>query len=479
MEMETPVLLHDAEIVTSGDTRHGSVAICNGTINDIIYPDKDGFADYAGHSAEYDELPSLFQMEHPGGRVEKMTGKCIMAGGIDAHVHFRDPGLTHKADFGSESKAALIGGVTSVIDMPNTVPPTTSIQALEEKLKSISGRSRTNFGLHIGATNSNAEELLAAVEADAARGKRNFAGIKVFMGSSTGDMLVDDRETLNRIFAIKSVPILVHCEDEATVKANLAAAKSRFGENIPFSEHPSVRSRRACILSTIKALELAIKYGTRLHLCHISTKEEVEMARAAKAINRNITVETSINYLWFCESDYKRLKSRIKCNPAIKSENDRAALVEGIRDGIIDTVGTDHAPHLLSEKGNNYCSAPSGIPSIQHCLPALLTVAEKESLPLHTVSAVFSSNAAKIFGISGHGKIEKGQSADLVVFDKNKEFSVRREDIAYKCGWSPYEGYCMKGRIESVYLAGKETVKAGKISDSNPAGEKLSFLNFI
>ncbi|MCM1503294.1 MAG: dihydroorotase [Bacteroidales bacterium] len=468
--MEKSILLHNALIVTSESVRKGSIAISNGKIEEVLCPDSEGLIEHDGQHIIYDEIQKFF----PENRYEfnDLSGKHVMAGGIDAHVHFRDPGLTHKADFCSESRAALLGGVTSVIDMPNTKPATTSAKELSDKYSIISGKSWADFGLHIGATNSNADEIRELVCSDKAE---HIAGIKVFMGSSTGNMLVDNRESLERIFSIKEKPILVHCEDEATIKANMAAAQERYGNAIPFSLHPSIRSRRACILSTINALELAIKHGTRLHLCHVSTKEEVRMVQAAKALNPNITAETSVNYLWFCDKDYDRLGSLIKCNPAIKSEEDREALVEGIINGGIDTIGTDHAPHLLEEKNRNYLNAPSGIPSIQHCFPALLTIASREGIPLERIAALLSYNAAKIFSISRKGSLEKGMDADLVIFDTEHEYTVLKDDVAYKCGWSPYIGEKLRGKVQAVYAAGRKIAEDGCIITDAPAGQQLSF----
>ena len=276
------------------------------------------------------------------------------------------------------------------------------------------------------------------------------------MGSSTGNMLVDDNSTLAKIFAAKSKPVLVHCEDEAIIKANLAQAIEKYGENIPFTEHENIRSRFACIKSSIKALEMAIKHGTRLVLCHISTKEEMEMVRAAKLNNPEIIAETSCNYLWFTNEDYSRLGSRVKCNPSVKTSDDRAALRRALAEGTIDTIGSDHAPHLLLEKDAPYTKAPSGLPTIQQSLPVLLTIAAQEDIPLTRIASVFSEKASEIYGLNT-GKIAKGYAADLVIFDREKEFTVKKEDQLTKCGWSPYEGETLKGVIECVLVDG-ETV---------------------
>jgi dihydroorotase len=383
-----------------------------------------------------------------------------MAGGIDAHVHFREPGLTHKADMQTESLAAIHGGVTSVMDMPNTSPATVTAEALKDKLTRAAEKAHTKTAFHIGATNENADDICRLItEGDAATGIRpeDIAGVKVFMGSSTGNMLVDSGSSLERLFKIKEKPVLVHCEDEEIIKANLSKAIEKHGEDIPFCEHENIRSRMACIKSSIKALELAIKHGTRLVLCHISTKEEVEMVRAAKLNNPAIIAETSCNYLWFTNEDYNRLGSRVKCNPSVKTANDREALREALATGTIDTIGSDHAPHLLSEKDGVYTKAPSGLPTIQQSLPVLLTIAYECEIPLTRIASVFSEKAADIYNLN-RGKIAKGYEADLVVFDYEKTFIVKAEDQKSKCGWTPYEGETLRGKIMSVYINGNKTI---------------------
>ena len=403
-----------------------------------------------------------------------------MAGGIDAHVHFREPGLERKADIESESKAALLGGVTSFIDMPNTMPPTTDLETLQDKLNRACGRSWGNYGFHIGATNDNA----AMIREYLAEGHGNeFGGIKVFMGSSTGNMLVDNNETLTDLFKVKGKPVLIHSEDEGIIKANMEAAKAKFGEDIPFSKHPRIRSRKACIRSTAKALAMAIEYGTRLHVLHVSTAEEVEMIRAAKIHDPNITAETSANYLWFCDEDYETLKGKVKCNPAIKSTSDREAIRKGLAEGIIDTIGSDHAPHLLSEKVDNYLKCPSGMPSVQQSLSVLLTVAalynegknadDEALITLSRIASAFSERPAEILGIKDRGSLRIGNYADIVVIDPEQEYSVK--EVAYKCGWSPYEGITLRGVIERVFLNGRQVVASGQITAESSAGKKLEF----
>ena len=481
------ILLTNALIVTGASSKKGALAIEGEKIAGIWYrsdsePD-DSEALRAFHDAEVIDL----------------NGKVLMAGGIDAHVHFREPGLERKADIESESKAALLGGVTSFIDMPNTVPPTTDLDALKDKLNRSCGRSWANYGFHIGATNGNAA-MIREYLAEGHGGE--FGGIKVFMGSSTGNMLVDDKDALSDFFMIQGKPILIHSEDEGIIKANLEAAKAKFGEDIPFSEHPMIRSRKACIRSTAKALAMAIEYGTRLHVLHVSTAEEVEMIRAAKIHNPNITAETSANYLWFSDKNYETLKGKVKCNPAIKSATDREALRKGLAEGIIDTIGSDHAPHLLSEKVDNYLKCPSGMPSIQQSLSVVMTVAgifnegksAEDDIPLtlSRIASAFSEKTAEILGIKERGSLKVGNYADLIVIDPKRKYTVQShadlvsnapelkysvKDIAYKCGWSPYDEQTLKGLIDKVFLNGKQVIADGCLIQGSPSGQPIAFHN--
>lgn len=439
------ILLDKATIVTSEKEAVGTIVIEGSKILDVLYADAE---DYTYNIYKYMKCePEVVDLE----------GKHIMAGGIDAHVHFREPGMTHKADMGTESKAALAGGITSVMDMPNTKPATTSAGTLKEKMQIAAAKSAVKIGFHIGATNDNIDEICRLVRyGDDTTGitPDDISGVKVFMGSSTGNMLVDNEGSLEKLFCIKEKPVLVHCEDEETIRKNLEEALERFGEDIPFSEHKNIRSRKACIKSSIKALEMAIKHNTKLVLCHISTKEEIEMVRAAKINNPDIIAETSCNYLWFTDNDYEKLGSKVKCNPSVKSADDRNALRKALAEGIIDTIGSDHAPHLTDEKENKYCKAPSGLPTIQQSLPVLLTIAKEDDIPLTRIASVFSEKAAELY-LLDRGKIKKGYSADLVIFDYEKEFMVRNEDQHSKCGWTPYDGIVLKGVIESIYINGK------------------------
>ena len=487
------ILLTNANIVTGASSKKGALAIDGERIAGIWYRG-------TGDSDDSKAAGTFTDAE-----IINLEGKILMAGGIDAHVHFREPGMEYKGDIESESKAALLGGVTSFIDMPNTTPQTTDMEAVRDKIKRAGGRAWGNYGFHIGATNTNLgminEYLSGGLGSE-------FGGIKVFMGSSTGNMLVSDEETLRKFFMIKDKPILIHSEDEAVIKANLMAAEAEFGDDIPFSEHPRIRSRKACIRSTAKALEMAIEYGTRLHVLHVSTAEEVEMIRAAKLHNPRITAETSANYLWFCDEDYDRLKGRVKCNPAVKGAADREALRKGLAEGVIDTIGSDHAPHLLSEKEAPYLRCPSGLPSIQQSLAVVLTAADifnkgKEdsrclTLTLSRIASAFSERPAEILGIKDRGSLKAGNFADLVVIDPGREYSVKNalaaagagvaagvaagadqeysvKDVAYKCGWSPYEGTTLRGVIDRVFLNGKQVVTDSRLLPDSPSGQALAF----
>lgn len=483
MIQKNSFLLHGARIATAQDVRTGSVIVSGDRISYVLYPEDDGTVEFDGTRIPYGELPSVFSRAYPEADVSNLEGKVLMAGGIDAHVHFREPGMTDKADMQTESMAAVLGGVTSFMDMPNTNPPTVTAERLYEKLQTAGGRVHANYGFHIGATNGNLPELESLLEGKTIStpqgqvriGPEDFGGIKVFMGSSTGNLLVDDESALGDIFREKGKPVLVHCEDEQTIRQNLTEAEEKYGDGIPFRMHEQIRSRKACIKSSVKALELAIKYGTRLHLLHISTAEEIEMVRAAKLTGSNVTAETSANYLWFSDLDYDILGSKIKCNPSIKTEKDRDALRSALLAGAIDTIGSDHAPHLESEKDRPYLKAPSGIPSIQQSLPVLLTVADQDGIPLSRIASVFSERAAELFGILDRGKVKAGYFADLVIADPEKEFTVDRKDLGYKCGWTPYEGTVLKGRVETVYINGVKVVDNASACNAIPAGKKLIF----
>lgn len=450
------ILLDRAVIVTAEVEAKGAVLIKDGIIQEVLFSSED-----------FEERKDRLLQKYPETEIADCEGKWLMAGGIDCHVHFREPGMTHKADMATESRAAAAGGVTTAIDMPNTLPQTTSADALVAKMEMAKGRCIGNVLFHIGATNGNAAEICCLVRGGAAeKGLKagDIAGVKIFMGSSTGNMLVNDDSSLETLFSESTHPVLVHCEDEDIIRENLRIAKEKYGSDIPFCEHENIRSRKACVKSSIKALNLAIRHNTRMILCHISTMEELEMVRAAKLHNPGIMAETSCNYLWFSNEDYHRLGSRIKCNPSIKTPADREALREGLRSGTIDLIGSDHAPHLPAEKDNCYEKAPSGIPSIQQTLPVLLTIAAQEDIPLTRIASVFSEKAAELYGLN-RGKIQKGYCADIVIFDKERKFIVRDGEQFCKCGWTPYCGEELQGRIEAVLVNGRFVIRNGKFTD--------------
>lgn len=465
------ILLYNAVIVTGEKACKGSVIVCGDRIAKVLYQDNEGKVEFESCTIGHDCLPELFKAQNSGNQVIDMTNLHLFAGGIDAHAHFREPGLTHKADMESESLAACAGGITSFMDMPNTNPPTTTIERLEEKLKAAKGRCHANYGFHLGATNANIDVIHEAIESM----PHQFGGVKVFMGSSTGNMLVDNPQMLKQLFSIKEKPVLVHAENEEIIRDNTRAATERYGDDIPFREHEIIRSEEACIKSSKVALKLAKQYGTTLHLLHISTAAELDLVKQARKTNHRITAETSANYLWFSDKDYDSMGSHVKCNPSIKTENDRKALRAGLKNGLVDTIGSDHAPHLLGEKEEKYRGVPSGMPSIQQSFSAVLTVAKEEDIALEKVASAMSEKPATIFKIKDRGFIREGYFADLVAFDLSKEHKVTKDELYYKCGWSPYEGVTFKCKQVHTFVNGKEVIYKGKHLDIPANGSQLIF----
>ena len=388
------------------------------------------------------------------------SGCYVMPGVIDTHVHFRDPGLTAKADFDTESRAALAGGVTSVVDMPNTKPQTTSLETLEEKEAIAATKSHVNYGFMLGATNDNLDALLALPPT-------RYAAIKLFLGSSTGNMLVNDPKTLDRLFAESHKLIVAHCEDEGIIQANLRNYRLEFAgkEGETAALHPKIRNTEACFVSTYKAVERARRYGTRLHIAHLSTATELSLLSNQELSQKHITAEVTPNHLWFDDRDYATLGNLIKCNPAIKSDDDRLALWAALQDGLIDTIATDHAPHTLNEKQQRYFDAPGGIPSIQHSLQMMLETLFspaaksqdgyddylREWFPL--IVEKMCHNPAVIFGIKERGFLRPGYHADVVIVEP-AEVKVTPESLLYKCGWSPLTGSTFHTRVRKVFLNG-------------------------
>ncbi len=394
--------------------------------------------------------------------------RILIPGVIDDQVHFRDPGLTHKGDLYSESKAAVAGGITSFMEMPNTSPQTTTNHYLEKKFRSASRKSLANFSFYLGATNNNLEELRNV-------NKQRACGIKVFMGASTGNMLVDDPKTLAGIFAIPDIRIAVHCEDEATIKENLNEYRKKFGDNIPIELHPKIRSEEACYKSSSFAVALAKKHNTKLHLIHISTGKELELLdETVHHSKKQITSEVCIHHLWFEDSDYYAKGTLIKWNPAIKTAADKEALLQGLISDKIDVIATDHAPHTIEEKDNNYSNAPSGGPMVQHALPLMMEFYHEGRLPLEKIVQKMCHTPADIFQVLDRGYIREGYYADLVILDIKDPWTINKRNILYKCGWSPLEGTTLKTRVTRTFVNGHLTFDNGIFNEAKK-GKALEF----
>ena len=389
-------------------------------------------------------------------------GQLLMPGMIDCHVHFREPGLEQKADLQSESRAAVAGGVTSVMEMPNTKPAAVTNEILEQKFALAATRCLTNHSFYLGASNSNLDELLAL-------DPRKVCGVKLFMGASTGNLLVDRQQQLEDIFSRVRVPIALHCEDTNTIRENEKSARERYGENIPFTEHGNIRSEEACYRSTALAVDLATRYGSQIHVLHLSTARELELFTPGPVDGKKITAEACPHHLWFSDADYAAKGALIKCNPSIKTADDREALRQALVENVIDTVGTDHAPHLLEEKQNPYGSAPSGMPVIQSALVSLL-----EFLPPETVAEKTAHNPARIFNILDRGFIREGYWADLTLVDPDCPHTVSSDNILYKCGWSPFENIRFKSSITTTLVSGQLAFAEGRMFDT-VCGQRLQF----
>ena len=374
--------------------------------------------------------------------------KYLFPGVIDDQVHFREPGLTHKATIETESKAAIAGGITSFIEMPNTNPQTTTIEKLNEKFEIAANTSYANYSFMFGGTNDNLDEILKV-------DPKTTAALKLFLGSSTGNMLVDDPEVLEKIFSNTDLLIAVHCEDETTIRNNLKKYTDKYGEDIPVKFHPKIRSEEACYLSSSKAIELAKKTGARLHVFHLSTGKETDLfTNKIPLKDKQITAEVCIHHLWFTEDDYDSKGTHIKWNPAVKNKRDRELLWKALLDDRIDVVATDHAPHTLEEKRNVYTKAPSGGPLVQHALVAMLEMYHKGQISLENIVQKMCHNPAILFQIEKRGYIKKGYFADLVLVDLNKPWTVKKENILYKCNWSPFEGNTFKSRVTHTFVNG-------------------------
>ena len=399
------------------------------------------------------------------------NGRRLLPGMIDDQVHFREPGMEYKADIATESAAAVAGGLTSFMDMPNTRPPTLDADALKDKYRRAEGRSRANYGFYMGASNDNLEAIRAI-------DPRATPGVKVFMGASTGNMLVDDPEVLDGIFRESPATIITHCEDTPTIDATLAAFQAKYGDDIPVECHPDIRSREACIKSTRLAISLARRHDSRLHVLHISTADELALFERGPLIRadgsrKRITAETCVHFTRFDRGDYARLGNLIKCNPAIKDASDREAIIAALADDVIDILATDHAPHTLEEKSKPYAQAPSGLPLVQYALVAALELVHEGKLTTTQVVQKFAHAPAQLFDVAERGFLREGYFADLVLID-DTPFTVRREDVLSKCAWSPFEGTTFHSRIASTWVNGQLAWDGTKLV-GEPVGSRLAF----
>jgi dihydroorotase len=400
-------------------------------------------------------------------KVVDASDKWVMPGIIDDQVHFRQPGLTHKANLYTESRAALAGGVTSYMEMPNTKPPAVTQTELAKKYVAAAGSSITNYSFYMGVTNDNLTEVLKTDPSQ-------VCGVKIFMGSSTGNMLVDNEKALDDVFAQCKMLIATHCEDEETIRRNLEEYKA-LGRELTALDHPIIRSREGCYISSSKATALAKKHSTRLHVLHISTKDELDLFdNSIPLIDKKITSEACVHHMFFNTEDYKKLGNQIKCNPAIKDKSDQDAIFQAMLDDRIDVIATDHAPHLPIEKNKPYLEAPSGLPLIQHTLLIMMDFYHRGMISKERIVEKMCHNPAILFRVQDRGYLDEGAKADIVIVDPNKEHIIKKEDLFYKCQWSPLEGYSFKGAVQRVYVNGIQKYRSGKIINQS-SGERLTF----
>jgi dihydroorotase len=414
------------------------------------------------------EIAENISPKSPDCKIIEAEGQYLMPGAIDDQVHFREPGLTHKGTIASESRAAVAGGITSFIEQPNTVPNAVTQELLEDKYQIAAQTSFANYSFMMGGTNDNLEEILKT-------NPRNVAGLKLFLGSSTGDMLVDSSDSLERIFSSTNLLIAVHSEDETTVKTNLERFKQQYGDDIPVEFHPEIRSVEACYKSTVKVIDLAKRTGARLHVFHLSTAKELDLfTNKIPLEEKQITAEVCIHHLWFTDADYKTKGNLIKWNPAVKSATDRDALWKALLDDRIDVIATDHAPHTLEEKQQVYTKAPSGGPLVQHAVVAMFEAYHQGKISIEKIVEKMCHNPAKIFKIEKRGFIKEGYYADLVLVDTAMPWNVKKENILAQCGWSPFEGYNFKSRITHTFVNGSLVYHNFKVNDQ-PFGKRLLF----
>ena len=442
-------LIKNATIVNEGLNFKGSVLINNEKI-ERIFPSV---------------LPGNLDLSNTN--VIEASGLLLIPGVIDDQVHFREPGLTHKGEIATESRAAVAGGVTTYMEMPNTNPQTVTQDELRKKYDRAAEVSASNYSFYMGATNTNLAEVL---KTDPSK----VCGIKVFMGSSTGNMLVDDEQTLSEIFKHAPTLVATHCEDEVTIQKNIEIARQRYGEHVPMSRHCHIRSDEACYISSSKAVELASKFDTRLHILHLSTAKEMSLFSAGKVTDKKITAEVCVHHLWFDERDYITHGSRIKWNPSIKCASDKEALWEALLSDKIDVIATDHAPHTIEEKNNTYFKAPSGGPLVQHSLVAMLEMSRKGFITVEKVIQKMCHAPADLFRIDRRGYIREGYFADLVLIDPNQSWTVSPENILYKCGWSPFEGTEFSNKVVSTFVNGNLIYDGSNIK--NISGQRIEFI---
>lgn len=441
------IYIKNAQIVNEGQTFKGAVVIENEIITEVL---------------KAEEVPST-----PCEETIDAQGCYLLPGVIDDHVHFRDPGLTHKADIYTESMAAAAGGVTSYMDMPNTNPQTTSIEALENKFKDAATKSIVNYSFYFGATNNNADSL-------ALLDKKQVCGVKLFMGSSTGNMLVDQMDTLKNIFANAGMLIATHCEDQHIISKNTAAYKEKYGDDPDVKYHPAIRNEEACYQSSALAVQLAKETGARLHIMHISTAKELELLENKPLAEKRITAEACVSHLFFCDDDYETFGARIKCNPAIKSKNDRDALRHALTNNLIDVIGTDHAPHLLSEKQGGALKAVSGMPTLQFSLTAVMELVHEGLLSIEQAVQKMCHAPAELYQIEKRGFIRPGYKADLVLLNPSKKWTVTSDCILSKCGWSPMEGQTFHSKVEKTFVNGTLVYDNNQVN-VNHRGQALRF----
>ena len=442
-------LIKNARLINEGSISEGDILLENGRIA---------------------RIDSTLTPQDATVQVIDAAGCYVLPGVIDSQVHFREPGLTHKGDISTESMAAIAGGVTSYIEQPNTIPQAITVEELEKKYARAAEVSWANYSFNMGATNENLEELKKI-------SKRDVAGIKIFMGSSTGNMLVDNPETLERIFREVDHQLIAHCEDEATIQANLERLIAEKGrENLTAADHPAIRSTEGCYISSSAAIGLARKTGARFHLYHVSTAMELDLLDSdVPLVEKKITAEACVHHLWFSDEDYAEKGNFIKWNPAVKTKADRNALREGLLNGKIDVVSTDHAPHTLEEKMRPYADAPSGGPLVQNSLPAMLELARRNDIDYARIVQLMCHNQADLFGIEDRGYLREGYHADVVIVDPSRPWNVTRENILSKCGWSPFEGKTFASRVTHTFVNGHLAYRNGQLR-GEAKGERLLFL---